>query len=175
MKEEKVKGFMKVIVASTVTEGISFLWVKSSLLIHFELISSLYLHNIPSHTSFVLCFSLSFELCQLCFDHWSVWAAKIFPIIYSVLTIDEKTCFWLWLVHFSLLHVCCVTVITFPTERRVLALEAWSPIRWWSHGLRTGGKDHSGRVLFVSKAKVIQKAFLPRGMTIRFWSSHIPL
>jgi len=25
MKEEKVKGFMKVIVASTVTEGISFL------------------------------------------------------------------------------------------------------------------------------------------------------
>lgn len=68
---------------------------------------------------------------------------------------------WVWLVRFN------VTVITFPLERRVLALEAWSPIHWWSLGLRTGGKDHSGRVLFVSKAKAIQKAFLQCKMTIQ--------
>ena len=31
MKVEKVKGFLKVIVASTATEGVSFLWVQIAL------------------------------------------------------------------------------------------------------------------------------------------------
>ena len=66
-----------------------------------------------------------------------------------------------------------LTVITFPTEHRVLALEVWSPIHWWSIGLRTGGKDHSGRVLFVSKAKAIQKAFLQCEMTIQTFLSYL--